>query len=120
MVLGDQVGLTRVVSNLVENGVRYARSRVRVAAGRDGGDALLTVTDDGPGIPSADRRRVFDRFTRLDDGRSRDDGDTGGAGLGLAIVRGIVHAQGGKVWLEDASPGLRAMVRLPLAPGDSC
>ena len=118
-VLGDQVGLTRVVSNLVDNGARYARSTVSVGLRREGGDALLTVSDDGPGIPAGDRHRVFDRFARLDDGRTREAGDTGGAGLGLAIVRGVVHAHGGKVWLEDASPGLRAIVQLPLDPGDS-
>lgn len=61
---------------------------------------MLTVTDDGPGIPEADRERVFDRFTRLDSARSRDEG---GAGLGLAIVRETVNAHGGAVHLEDAS-----------------
>ncbi len=117
-VLGDQAGLARVVGNLVDNGVRYARTGVSVGVGRDGGRALLTVTDDGPGVPAADWQRVFDRFTRLDDGRAREDGDTGGAGLGLAIVRGIVHAHGGEVWLEDAAPGLRAVVGLRIsAPG---
>jgi signal transduction histidine kinase len=95
--------------------VRYAATRVAVDVRQDGGHALLTVTDDGPGIPAAGRQRVFDRFTRLDDGRTREDGDTGGAGLGLAIVRGIVHAHDGEVWLEDAAPGLRALVRLPLS-----
>jgi signal transduction histidine kinase len=120
LVLGDQAGLTRVVGNLVDNGVRYADTQVTVGVQRDGGHTLLTVTDDGPGIQAADRLRVFDRFTRLDDGRAREDGDTGGAGLGLAIVQGIVHAHGGEVWLEDASPGLRAVVRLPVsAPGGS-
>ncbi|GLX01713.1 ATP-binding protein [Microtetraspora sp. NBRC 16547] len=83
------------------------------AGGGAGGDtAVLTVTDDGPGIPEEDRERVFDRFTRLDSARSRDDG---GAGLGLAIVRETVRAHGGSVHLEDAAPGLRAVVRLPLA-----
>jgi signal transduction histidine kinase len=113
-VLGDTVGMTRLVSNLVDNGVRYARSQVMVGVRRDDGHALLTVTDDGPGIPAADKQRVFDRFTRLDDGRTREESETGGAGLGLAIVRATVHAHGGEVWLEDAAPGLRAVVRLPV------
>ena len=75
---------------------------------------MLSVTDDGPGIPAEDRERVFDRFTRIDSGRGR---DSGGAGLGLAIVRELVRAHGGTVTLEDAEPGLRAVVTLP-APTD--
>ena len=62
---------------------------------------LVTVTDDGPGIPAADRERVFDRFTRLDDARGR---DSGGTGLGLAIVRELVAAHGGSVTLGDGAP----------------
>jgi signal transduction histidine kinase len=109
---GEDV-LERILVNLVENAVRYARSRVEVTVQRSGGDAVLTVTDDGPGVPAADRERVFERFTRLDDARSR---DAGGSGLGLAIVRELVRAHGGDVHLEDAQPGLRAVVRLPAAP----
>ncbi|GFJ88564.1 hypothetical protein Prum_022060 [Phytohabitans rumicis] len=75
---------------------------------------MITVTDDGPGIPVADRDRVFDRFTRLDDARAR---DAGGAGLGLAIVRELVRRYGGTVRLADAGPGLRAEVRLPATDG---
>ncbi|HEX8630881.1 MAG TPA: sensor histidine kinase, partial [Catenuloplanes sp.] len=78
--------------------------------GPAGPDHLITVVDDGPGIPAADRERVFDRFTRLDDARAR---DAGGAGLGLAIVRELVRRHGGTVALADAGPGLRAEVRLP-------
>jgi signal transduction histidine kinase len=70
---------------------------------------VVTVTDDGPGIPAADRDRVFDRFTRLDDARTR---DSGGAGLGLAIVRELVRLHGGTVTLGDAAPGLRVAVAL--------
>lgn len=113
MTRGDADGLTRVLVNLIDNAVRYARSRVTVAASCEGAHALLTVTDDGPGIPAADAERVFGRFTRLDDARSRDEENESGAGLGLAIVRGTVRAHGGAVWLEDAAPGVRAMVRLP-------
>nr|WP_225311651.1 ATP-binding protein [Microbispora cellulosiformans] len=116
VVLGDALDLRRVLTNLVDNALRHAASAVRIGVRTGGaagaGVAELTVTDDGPGIPPEDRERVFDRFTRLDDARSRDDG---GAGLGLAIVRTTVEAHGGTVHLEDASPGLRAVVRLPLA-----
>jgi signal transduction histidine kinase len=80
----------------------------------DGGWAVLTVTDDGPGIPPEDAERVFGRFARLDDARARTGED--GAGLGLAIVRSTAEAHGGTVSLGDARPGLRAVVRLPLAP----
>jgi signal transduction histidine kinase len=73
---------------------------------------VLAVADDGPGIPAADRDRVFDRFTRLDDARDR---DGGGTGLGLPIVAEIVRAHGGTVELS-APPGLTVTVRLALSP----
>ncbi|WP_214409120.1 sensor histidine kinase [Sphaerisporangium fuscum] len=114
VVRGDALDLGRVLVNLLDNAVRHAASRVTVELRAAGGRATVTVADDGPGIPEADRERVFNRFTRLDSARSRDDG---GAGLGLAIVRETVRAHGGSVHLEAASPGLRAVVRLPLAPG---
>ncbi|MEV6861968.1 ATP-binding protein [Streptosporangium subroseum] len=112
VVTGDALDLGRVLVNLVDNALRHTAAPVVVELRTEGADAILTVTDDGPGIPEPDRERVFDRFTRLDSARSRDEG---GAGLGLAIVRETVHAHGGAVHLEDASPGLRAVVRLPLS-----
>lgn len=113
---GDPDGLTRVLLNLIDNAVGYARSCVTVAAWRDGTHTLLAVTDDGPGIPQAEAERVFGRFTRLDDARRRDDNGDSGSGLGLAIVAAIVRAHRGNVRLEDAAPGLRAVVSLPAAP----
>jgi signal transduction histidine kinase len=115
-VTGDADALRRMLVNLVDNAVRYARSQVTVAARRSGDAVLVTVTDDGPGIPPDGTERAFERFTTLDDARARPDGDVSGAGLGLAIVRATAHAHGGRAWLEDAGPGLRAMVRLPLVP----
>ncbi|WFE34540.1 HAMP domain-containing sensor histidine kinase [Micromonospora sp. WMMD975] len=119
---GDPGELRRVLVNLVENALRHADNGVELAvSGPDGPYHLVTVTDDGPGIPAADRERVFARFTRLDDARAR---DAGGAGLGLAIVRELVRRAGGTVELADATPGaaapgLRVTVRLPvLADGD--
>jgi signal transduction histidine kinase len=109
-VAGDRHALLRALTNLVDNAVRHASGRVTLTAYPEGGAAVLEVTDDGPGIPAADRERVFDRFTRLDDGRARDDG---GAGLGLAIVRELVRQHEGTVQLGDASPGLRARISLP-------
>jgi signal transduction histidine kinase len=104
-----------MLSNLIDNATRYARSQVAVSVGTTGKNARLSVTDDGPGIPAADRERAFGRFSRLEADRSRDGDDAGGAGLGLAIVRATAQAHGGSAWLEDAEPGLRAMVLLPAA-----
>jgi signal transduction histidine kinase len=122
-VAGDWARLDRLIVNLVDNAVRYAKSSVVVSVSRDGGWAELAVTDDGPGIPRADRERAFDRFARLDDARSREGDEAGGAGLGLAIVRATAQAYGGIARLEPAPPadspaggtGLRAVVRLPHA-----
>jgi signal transduction histidine kinase len=116
-VTGDPDGLHRMLRNLIDNATRYARSQVAVSVGTTGKNARLSVTDDGPGIPAADRERAFGRFTRLEAARSRDGDDAGGAGLGLAIVRATAQAHGGSAWLEDARPGLRVVVLLPAAPG---
>jgi signal transduction histidine kinase len=119
VVAGDADALARLLVNLLDNAVRHAATRVCVSVREDGGWAVLTVTDDGPGIPPEDAERVFGRFTRLDDARARVEAADGeeGAGLGLAIVRSTAQAHGGTVSLGDARPGLRAVVRLPLAPG---
>ena len=103
-----------MLANLLDNAVRHARTvgRASPCAERPR-PVVVTVTDDGPGIPAADRDRVFERFTRLDDARARDDG---GAGLGLAIVRELVRRHGGTVRLLDAKPGLIVEVLLPAAP----
>jgi signal transduction histidine kinase len=119
-VAGDRDSLDRLLVNLLDNAVRYAKSRVTVTVRPDGEWAILAVTDDGPGIRAADMERAFDRFARLDTARSRDGDEAGGAGLGLAIVRATVRACGGTVCLEPAEPsaeppGLRAVVRVPLA-----
>jgi signal transduction histidine kinase len=115
-VIGDDAGLRRMVRNLVENARRHATGRVvvQLTASRVG-TATLTIADDGPGIPPADRLRVFDRFVRLDAGRARDDG---GTGLGLAIVASVVDAHGGRVWIEDAGAGTAIVVRLPAVATD--
>lgn len=110
-VSGEAGSLRRVVRNLVENAARHARSRVSLALTETDGHVLLRVDDDGPGIPVAERERVFERFVRLDDARAR---DGGGSGLGLAIVAELVTAHGGTVTIAD-SPlgGARVEVRLP-------
>ncbi|MDH5520479.1 MAG: ATP-binding protein [Acidimicrobiia bacterium] len=80
----------------------------------DAGHAVLHVDDDGPGIPVEERTRIFDRFARLDDARSR---DAGGSGIGLAIVKQVVELHGGTV-VANESPlgGARLTVTLPLSP----
>jgi signal transduction histidine kinase len=86
---------------------------VAVSVRPDGaGSVALSVTDDGPGIPPADRERVFERFTRLDQTRGR---DTGGTGLGLAIARDIAIAHGGSLTVDDTPSGTRLVARLPTA-----
>lgn len=113
-VVGHGPWLTRIVTNLLDNAQRFAEGRVdvvlRASDGPRGRTAVLEVVDDGPGIPTAERERVFERFTRLDDARSRDDG---GAGLGLAIVRDLAAHHGGSVTAEPAARGARLVVRLP-------
>lgn len=113
-VLGDAGRLRRMVSNLADNAARHGRSRVAFSL-RDGADGtvVLTVDDDGGGIPAAERERVFERFVRLDDARARDDG---GSGLGLAIVAEVANAHGGSASAHDSpSTGARIEVRLPRA-----
>jgi signal transduction histidine kinase len=110
-VLGDEAHLTRVVANLADNAERHAVRRVEFAVSRQDDWVRLSVTDDGPGVPAAERERIFERFVRLDSARTH---EGTGAGLGLAIVRGIVEAHGGTVWVEDGAPGARFVVQLPL------
>ena len=117
-VAGNRDRLDRMLVNLIDNAVRYAKSSVTVSVSGSGPWVELAVTDDGPSIPEADRERAFDRFARLDDARARCDEDAGGAGLGLAIVRATAQSHAGTARLEPApgdASGLRAVVSLPTA-----
>jgi len=112
-VHGRSEQLARVVRNLLDNADRHARSRVALSLQNGAEVVELTVDDDGPGIAVEDRARVFERFTRLDDGRAR---DAGGLGLGLSMVKTIVERHGGTVEVGDAPiGGARFAVRLPCA-----
>lgn len=111
-VRGDAAALVRVARNLLDNAVRHAVHTVTVRLQETGGDIALTVADDGSGVPAADRERIFERFTRLDEARSR---DAGGAGLGLAIVRDVARLHGGDVRVTDNHPGAVFTVTLPAA-----
>lgn len=113
-VVGRREDLARALRNLTDNAARHATGVVTIEVGRRGDDAVLAVSDDGPGIPEAARDRVFERFTRLDEAR---DSSRGGAGLGLAIVREVVTAHGGSVRVDPAHhPGARLEVVLPAGP----
>ena len=104
----DRTAAGRVVRNLVDNALRHSASRVLVEV-RDG---RVVVEDDGPGIAESDRERVFERFTRLEDGRQR---DAGGSGLGLSIAREVARDLGGDVTLtETEGRGVRATFTLPV------
>jgi signal transduction histidine kinase len=112
-VVGDPTLLRAVVRNLLDNAERFATAGVVVAAHHQGAEVLVEVVDDGPGVPPADRDRIFERFVRLDDSRSR---AAGGTGLGLAIVRQVVSDHGGTVTVGPAATaGARFVVRLPVA-----
>ncbi|MFD6198595.1 sensor histidine kinase [Mycobacteriaceae bacterium NPDC060252] len=112
-VSGDALGVARVLRNLADNAARHAGAEVSIVVRAEGDSAYLHVCDDGPGIPVAERDRVFERFVRLDTDRSR---HGGGSGLGLAIVAEIVAAHEGTVSIGDHTGGGTVMtVQLPLA-----
>jgi len=112
-VAGSRGQLGRLVANLLDNAQRHARSAVAVDVRREGERAVVEVADDGDGVPEGDRERVFERFVRLDDARSRDDG---GAGLGLAIARDVAVRHGGTLTVGEAATGGALFgLRLPVA-----
>jgi signal transduction histidine kinase len=104
----DADDLTEIFGNILDNAMRYAHETVSVAISQADGGACVVITDDGPGIPADKIDHVLRRGGRLDE-------TSGGAGLGLAIACDIVAAAGGALWLDNAAPGLRVTIRLPLA-----
>jgi len=114
IVRGSVPMLFRLLFNLADNAIKYAGAgrRVEVSLGTDGGNAVLEVRDDGPGISPADQAHIFDRFYRADPARTR-----GGAGLGLALARSIAQVHGARITV-DSAPGKGTCFRvlLPLAP----
>ena len=107
----------QALANLLDNALKYgdcapaSGNEIALTARRDGGDIVIEVADRGPGVPEADRERVFDRFVRLESARSRS-----GSGLGLSLVAAVARLHGGKVWLEDNAPGLKVRLTLPVEP----
>ncbi|MEV0387316.1 HAMP domain-containing sensor histidine kinase [Nonomuraea sp. NPDC050643] len=110
IVMGHRLQLARLFVNLLSNADRYADCAVWVCVRARGEEAVLEVADDGPGIPEERREQVFERFTRLDQTRSR---DTGGSGLGLPIARDIARTHGGSLE-AGTGPGAHLILRLPL------
>jgi signal transduction histidine kinase len=119
-VRGNREQLVRLTRNLIENAVHHAARLVEVSLTTTDGEVRMTVHDDGPGVPAAARDRIFDRFVRADDARSR---QTGGSGLGLSIVATVARRHGGAVeLLEPLEPlepldgaGATFVLRLPVA-----
>jgi len=111
----DRLVLREAVTNIIDNAIKHSPrgSSIQVDVRTDGSHALLTVTDEGPGVPVEYRDRVFDRFFRIDEGRSR---DHGGSGLGLAIAKWAVEAHDGRISVdENATGGSVFRISLPLA-----
>lgn len=109
-VLGSSSQLASAVRNLIDNGSRHAASKLTVSLAELGDEVVLTVCDDGPGVPREARERIFDRFTQLDDARSTD-----GTGLGLAITKSIITDHGGTIAVDElAEGGACFVVRLPV------
>ncbi|MFD8867058.1 sensor histidine kinase [Streptomyces sp. NPDC059590] len=103
----------RLLRNLIDNAARHAAHRIHITVRNQDGWVDLTVHDDGPGVPTEDAERIFERFVRLDDARSR---DQGGTGLGLAIARDLAHRHKGTLTLTPRTLGACFQLRLPQAP----
>ena len=112
-VRADRQLLAQAISNLIDNAIKYggttAGANITVGGVIENGSVVMSVSDHGPGIPDADRERVRDRFVRLDESRTKP-----GNGLGLSLVASVMTLLGGQLVLEDNTPGLRAVLRLPL------
>ena len=109
MITGWPDGLRLLIDNLIENAIRHGGERVIVGLERDHGTLLLTVADDGPGVPAHEREHIFERFTR-----GAQAGNSPGSGLGLALVAQQAQMQGGDVTVGDsAAGGALFTVRLP-------
>jgi two-component system phosphate regulon sensor histidine kinase PhoR len=110
VVLGTEQLLDQACLNLVQNAVRYGGKNITIRVGKEGDEAILSVFDDGVGIPKNLHPRIFERFFRVDKGRSR---ETGGTGLGLAIVKHVAMAHGGSVSVHSLEVGIQFEVRIP-------
>lgn len=114
-VMANRELLSQAVTNLMDNAFKYGRAEGRtpsitLTVAADGAEGVLSVADNGPGVPAADRQRVLSRFVRLEASRNAP-----GSGLGLSMVAAVLRHHGGSVDLGDAAPGLRVTIRVPLA-----
>ena len=111
-VSADRLVLRDAITNIVDNAIKYGPrgSTIDINVNGDAAHATLTIADEGPGIPAPHRERIFDRFYRIDEGRSR---DSGGTGLGLAIAKWAVEANGGRITLESSGTGSMFKIVLP-------
>jgi heavy metal sensor kinase len=112
--LVDRLVVREAITNIVDNAIKYSPhgSTIAVSVSRQQSRAVIAIADEGPGIPAAHRERVFDRFYRVDEGRSR---HTGGTGLGLAIAKWAVEANGGVIELDAEGRGTIFQIWLPNA-----
>ncbi len=115
----DPGRMTQVLTNILDNALRHTpeNGKIILSAKQAGERVELAIQDSGPGLPSEDLNRIFERFYRTDSSRQRDGDSTGGSGLGLAIAKSIVQAHGGQVFAESgAGQGLRIVIALPKKP----
>jgi signal transduction histidine kinase len=115
-VLGNRELLRRAVENALRNGIRYSpeQSAVHISIAEDSGNVTITIRDYGPGVPESALKRIFDPFFRVEEAR---DSNGGGSGLGLSIAKRAVQLHRGAIAAENASPGLRVRITIPLASG---
>jgi signal transduction histidine kinase len=117
--MGDRLVLREAVTNVLDNAIKYGplNSTVMISVDRNTDHALLTIADEGPGVPAEHRERIFHRFFRLDEARSR---DGGGAGLGLAIAKWAVEIHGGRITVNGRQGGgSEFLIQLPLVESSS-
>lgn len=115
-VFGDRELLAQALTNLLDNAIKYTpdRGKITVELVRRGEALQVSVADSGPGIPSDQRERIFERFARLDQSRSKP-----GNGLGLSLVRAVAEQHDGRISVEDNSPGLKIKLALPSVPSQT-
>jgi two-component system sensor histidine kinase CpxA len=112
-IIGDRELLRRAIENIIRNAIRYAPSGSAVDVSIEAGhaDARISVRDFGPGVPADSLEKMFQPFFRVDDSR---DNATGGVGLGLAIAQRAISLHHGRLWAENAQPGLRVIIEIPV------